>query len=299
MMTRMITWRGAKTARAHAQVYFEKLCKQAASAPGVERPYLPLINPNHGLLVALHNRAEGTYYHSIVVGSMAGAAAFRAGGDADLARAIGYFHDVGKLRKRKLYAESRSGTRLMSPAVTREGLAEILNHPRASREILDYFGFPPEIFTAVEQHHGARLSYAKLKEDVLPGQRHYPGPFPDTLESAIVMFADSVQALVEKKSHDRHWDPYPSREKIQGMIEGHGCLVRAEGQFDQSPLDESLQAKVEGSFTWWLFRFYNGFKVSGTPYAEDKEVIASKSPHKGKIRSRDSQPRRRNERRLI
>ena len=75
-----------------------------------------LANLNHPLLRQLLVEAPGTYRHSIMVGTLAEAAATAIGANRLLARVGGYYHDVGKVRNPRAFEENgRTGFPTLSP----------------------------------------------------------------------------------------------------------------------------------------------------------------------------------------
>ena len=57
---------------------------------------LDLTDRNHAALQLLQEKAFGTFNHSLMVGTLAGAAATAIGANNLLARAAAYYHDLGK-----------------------------------------------------------------------------------------------------------------------------------------------------------------------------------------------------------
>jgi putative nucleotidyltransferase with HDIG domain len=260
----------------HAELIYRQLAGKAL--PRFHR----LMNPQHPLLMRMEREAQGTYHHSIIVGSLAAHAAYRINGNADLARVLGYYHDIGKLENPQIYLEYFTGKRDHVKAIDNpDDLVAILNHPHASRQLLMRAGFPSEICDHVAEHHGTirtRLSIGKeLLEQSSSEVLHYRGPLPSSRESAIVMLADSCQAMFERKSSLENWPDHPEREFIRNFVEKVGIDLRLAGQFKMSGLSEDAQKKVEGCLMWWLFRFYNNLDTTGTPNGLDVRRV-SKPP---------------------
>lgn len=234
---------------------------------------LPYLNPDHPLLLELEKRMPGTYRHSIIVGSLAAIATAHIDGDTDLARATGYHHDAGKLRDPELYGEAEAGKRTgLNPIDSEEKLRTILEHPLASREYAGRYSLPEEMRGLLPQHHGAGLSRLRLSEDLaakLPASaRCYPGPRPSTRESALVMYADCLQACVDGLMRQTGWPTEPSVEHLRGIVDMIGGQLLAAGQLVDSTLTGGeLRIAAEG-FATWLFRFYHHYNVTGTPRGE-------------------------------
>ncbi len=76
---------------------------------------------------------------------------------------------------------------------------------------------PKEIIDIAEQHHGTTLLkffYHKAKQsgqEVKEEDFRYPGPNPQTKESAVIGIADSVEAAVRSMAH-------PTHEQIENLV---------------------------------------------------------------------------------
>src|SRR5690606_6262100 len=68
---------------------------------------LEMSNPNQPLLRRLLLEAPGTYHHSLMVANLAEAAVEEVGGNALLARAGAYYHDIGKLKRPYFFVENQ------------------------------------------------------------------------------------------------------------------------------------------------------------------------------------------------
>lgn len=271
-------------ARAHAETVYIRLQLKFQAGGKVDSRYLSYLDPNHPLLLEFEAKAFGTFRHCVIVGSLAARAAKAEGINAnpDLARAIGYYHDVEKMNHPHLFIETRAGIRGGPDPVSEADFQRILAHPRESRRILEEHRFPAEVFEAVEQHHGNMLSGVKLSSEaeasMTINQRHYPGPIPNSLESAIVMLADKAQATFERLSQLPGWQPYPSRDFIRGVVTSIGLSARETGQFENISLPLELQQMIEGKIMWALFKYYNELPLDGE--ALTSAVIASSgTPH--------------------
>jgi hypothetical protein len=94
---------------------------------------------------------------------------------------------------------------------------------------------PARVQAFIPEHHGTRLVayfYRKAAEqdpDVDPGIYTYPGPRPQSKETAIVMLADSVEGAVRAAS-DR------SPEQISQIVDAVIAERLTEGQLDDSDL---------------------------------------------------------------
>ena len=70
---------------------------------------LELTDRNHDALVLLQEKAFGSFNHSLMVGTLADAAARAVGADPLLARAAAYYHDLGKTPNPTYFIENQFG----------------------------------------------------------------------------------------------------------------------------------------------------------------------------------------------
>ena len=165
---------------------------------------LELADPNNPLLKELILKAPGTYHHSLIVGNLAESACDAIGANGLLARVGSYYHDIGKVEKSEYFSENQpiSESQHDKLAPTMSSLI-IINHVKDGLERAKKAGLNRVLMDFIEQHHGTGLIYYfyqralesvedlnKLEEE---GFR-YPGPKPQTKETAIVHLADSVEA---------------------------------------------------------------------------------------------------------
>jgi len=211
---------------------------------------------SHPLLRELQEKAPGTFHHSVIVGNLAERAADLTGADSLLVRVGSYFHDIGKIAHPSYYIENQIETAnphdKLQPAASARIVSE---HVRAGIELTGRHRVPARVRAFVREHHGTRLVtyfYRKasaVDPDVDPEKFRYPGPRPQSKETAIVMLADSVEAVV-RSSKDR------SHEKIDSLVDAVIAERLAEGQLDDSDLTlrdiriigESFKATLRGIY---------------------------------------------------
>lgn len=225
--------------------------------------WLELADLNHPLLKRMTMEAPGTYHHSLIVAQLAEAAAESIGANAEMARVASYFHDIGKLVKPEYFIENarhgRDAHEDLAPTMSalviiahvKEGVDLAIKH-RLNREIID----------VIKQHHGTSVVYyfyrkaLKLQEEArktqvdvyeedLPEVREdsfrYPGPRPQSRESAIISLADTVESAsrcLEKVT--------PS--KIDQLVDELVQRRLAEGQLKECELTMCELEEVAESF---------------------------------------------------
>jgi putative nucleotidyltransferase with HDIG domain len=191
---------------------------------------------NAPLLRRLQDEAPGTFHHSVIVGNLAERAADLVGADALLTRVGCYYHDIGKVLQPGLYIENQMGGASPHDEMSPEESAEaIQQHVREGAALARRQRLPARVQAFIPEHHGTRLVayfYRKAAEDdptIDPALFQYPGPRPQSKETAIVMLADSTEAVV-RSSPDR------SAQRIDQMVDEVIAERLGEGQLDDCDL---------------------------------------------------------------
>jgi putative nucleotidyltransferase with HDIG domain len=166
---------------------------------------LELSNPNQPILRRLLIEAPGTYYHSILVGNLAEAAAEDIGANPLLCRVGAYYHDIGKLKRPYFFKENQITKDNPHDKITPNLSALVItSHVKDGIEIAEKNKLPSAVVRIIEEHHGntlvAYFYYKALKAEGAEGvdevKFRYPFRKPQTKEAAIVMAADSVEAYI-------------------------------------------------------------------------------------------------------
>ena len=169
---------------------------------------LELARPTHPLFRQLLMNAPGTYHHSIVVSNMAERAAEAIGADALLARVAAYYHDIGKISRPYFFAENQSDGENPHDKLDPKTSAEIIiAHVQDGIELARKYHLPDKVIDSIPEHHGTTLVtyfYRRASQDenaaaVDQDLFRYPGPRPQSKETAILMLADSIEAIARAK----------------------------------------------------------------------------------------------------
>ncbi len=222
---------------------------------------LELSATNHPLLKRLNLEAPGTYLHSLIVANLAESAAESIGANSLLARVGAYFHDVGKIPKAEYFVENqlyrKDRHKTLTPTMSK---LVIINHVKEGVELAKKYGLPQPIIDFISQHHGTSLiSYfyhqatRNLTEDEkekMENEFRYPGPKPQTKETAIVLLADSIEAASRVLE-----DPTPSR--IKELVKEIIRVKLEDGQLDESGLNLKELEKIEGVFARLLTALFH------------------------------------------
>lgn len=175
------------------------------------------------ILKKLQMEAPGTYNHSMMVAQLAEACAAAIGENVDYARAAALYHDVGKLHTPEHFTENQGDYNLhdeLSPELS----ADIIrSHANDGYALIRNHHLPDFLADVALQHHGTmpiRYFYAKALK-MTDGELNiedfsYLGPKPQTKIAAIVMIADSSEAVVRAaKAHT----PEAAEKCIRAVIE--------------------------------------------------------------------------------
>ncbi len=210
---------------------------------------LELSDLNRPLLRRMQLEAPGTYHHSMVVGSLAEAAAEGINANSLLARVSAYYHDIGKLAKPEYYAEnepasSRSRHEKLTPSMS---ALVVKSHITEGLELARRQRLPRAVRDAIPEHHGTMVMaffYHKALELDDGARREdysYPGPRPRSKETAILMLADGVEGASRALA-----EPTPSR--IRGLVQRIIDERVRDGQLDDCGLTLQDLAKIREAF---------------------------------------------------
>lgn len=224
-----------------------------------DQTLLEWTDPNRPLLKRLSMEAPGTYAHTINVANLGDSACNVIGANGLLCRVGLYYHDVGKMLNPQYYvenqAEGRNPHERLAPDVSAAIVKEhVVDGLRLAREAK----VPDVVAAFVPEHHGtqrigffydrARAAYGD--EEVDPADYQYPGPKPQSRETAVAMLADSVESAARALQ-----EPTPERirELIRSIVEGK----MREGQLDESPITLREVRQVEEQFAKVLSSTYH------------------------------------------
>jgi putative nucleotidyltransferase with HDIG domain len=252
---------------------------------------LELANLEQPILKDLIVQAPGTYHHSIIVGSLAEAAAKAIGVNPLLARVSAYYHDIGKIKKPLYFSENQGGKKNPHDKLLPSMSSLILNaHVKDGVDLAKKQKLGKKILDIIRQHHGTGLSsffYQKAKgnpavESIDEKDFRYLGPKPQTKEAGIVMLADGVEAASRTLS-----DPTPSR--VKGLVRRIINNTFADGQLDDCELTLKDLHHIEENFGRILTGIFH--QRVEYPNSEEGHTISKKEGDEG-THSRSTRPRK-------
>ena len=280
---------------------------------------LELTDFNHPLLRRMQMEAPGTYHHSLMVANLSENAAAAIGASPLLCRVCCLFHDIGKLVKPVYFAENQrddvnphdeknpSMSALVIKAHVKEGV-EMARKEKLPRVIID----------VIRQHHGTTLIkyfYYQAKERAKEKQEdthqpfsekanarikkkakeaivvdestyRYDGPKPAFKESAIIFFADSVEAASRTLKK-------VTQPNVEELIDRIFKDRIEDGQLDNCPLTFQELDQIRKSFIYTVLNMLHArveYPKSDAEKANDLEKGNTNKTSNANAKPGDQQP---------
>lgn len=217
-----------------------------------------LSNINNTILRRLSEEAPGTFQHSMQVANLAAEVANSIGAKSQLVRTGALYHDIGKLDNPVFFTENQSGTNPHDNLPYEQSARIIIQHVKNGLRLADKYQLPSVIKGFISTHHGrslARYFYVSSKNDnpdkeIDKNLFIYPGPNPTTLEQAILMMADSIEAA------SRSLSEY-TEENLNNMVDKIIDDQVNSGYFAQCPISFLEIAEAKNVFKTKLRTIYH------------------------------------------
>lgn len=187
---------------------------------------------NNHLLRKLAMSAPATYAHSLLLGQIAEAAANAIGANGLHARVCAYYHDIGKQFKPEHFTENQANQKnihdtlspLVSARIIRQHVVEGVREAQENK-------LPQPIIDGILEHHGTcKISFfydqavrESGADEVNELDFRYPGPKPQSPETAILMICDASESGVRSLEN-------PTFEAVQQFV---GSIIRARAEDNQ------------------------------------------------------------------
>ena len=221
---------------------------------------MELARPDHPLLQFILRNAPGTYQHSLQVANLAEQAAERIGANAMLIRVGALYHDCGKALKSQYFVENQlDGLNIhdqLDPAVSAE---IIIGHIHDGIKMARRHRLPSRVLAFIPEHHGTlKTMYQykralKVAEDdpsqVDESKFVYPGPRPQSKETALLMLADGCEAKARSDRPQTEEDIHRIVKSVvddrvaKGQLDDTGLTLR-----DLQLIRESFVTTLKGLF---------------------------------------------------
>lgn len=169
-----------------------------------------LANPNRPLLKRLATETPGTFQHTLLVATLAEAAAKQLRCNVELVRAGTLYHDIGKMHDPMSFIENQMGgpnkhdTEIKDPWMS----ADIIKkHVSEGLVMARKHSLPSSIQAFIPEHQGSmqiayfyhqaqQMALLDPSLKVMEADFRYDGPIPQSRETGIVMLADSCEAAL-------------------------------------------------------------------------------------------------------
>ncbi len=220
---------------------------------------LELSDPSRPLLRRLSVEAPGTYAHSVAMANLVEAACNRIGANGLLGRVGCYYHDIGKVKNPQYFVENQIPGNNPHDRLKPLQSAQIIKaHVTDGLALAAEADLPDAVAAFIPEHHGTtEITYFLDKAKKIDGNqtRHiedftYPGPKPRSMETAISMIADSVEAALRVLED---LTPQKIEEAIHHIVR---TKVNA-GQLDEAPLTLQQIEQVKQAFLVVLSGMYH------------------------------------------
>jgi putative nucleotidyltransferase with HDIG domain len=245
---------------------------------------LELTDFNHPILRKMQLEAPGTYHHSLMVANLSENAAAMIGSNPLLCRVCCLFHDIGKLVKPEYFSENQRGFNPHDEKNPSMSALVIKAHVKEGVEIAKQEKLPKIVIDVIKQHHGTSLikyfyhqaqkqrnseAYNDINQtqdtqsdkSIHQSTYRYDGPKPNFKESAIIFFADAVEAASRSLKKI-------SQPSIEEMIDSIFESRIKDGQLDECPLTFKELDTIKASFTRTLLNMLH----TRIEYPKDSEI---------------------------
>ncbi len=232
-----------------------------------------LARPDQKLLQMILRNSPGTYQHSLQIANLSEQAAELIGANALLTRVGALYHDVGKASQPHFFIENQAPGMPnphegLSP---QESSAIIIQHVTEGVEIAKHNRIPRQVIDFILEHHGTtitRYQYVRAVEEaggdvdkVDINDYRYPGPRPQSVETALVMLADGCEARARAQRPQ-------SEDLIRELVEDTIQKRQEAGQLN----DTSLTLQQIGIVTESFINTLRGVYHPRIEYPELKKI---------------------------
>lgn len=215
---------------------------------------------NNPLLRRLSEEAPGTFQHSMQVSTLASEAARAIGANTQLVRTGALYHDIGKMRSPVFFTENQHGVNPHDGLPPELSAQRIISHITDGVAMAEKHKLPRVVTDFIREHHGHGLTryFYNTACNALPegapepdkAPFTYPGPNPQSRETAILMMADAVEAASRSL---KEYTPQSISDLVDRIIEGQ----MKEGMYRNAPLSFADIEKIKDTFKKRLSTIYH------------------------------------------
>jgi hypothetical protein len=233
--------------------------------------------------------APGTYQHSLQVANLSEQVANAIGANSELTRVAALYHDIGKMLNPAFFTENQSSA---------GNPHDILNDPYRSADIIishvtegddmaRQYRLPVRLRDFIREHHGTSQVYVFYRQAVILAgddpsavdvtEFTYPGPKPQSRETAVLMLADSCESAARSRQPK-------NKQEIEEIVVGIIDQKRTSGQLDESALTLNDLKSIQTIFIDMLQAIYH------TRLNYDEAVSRVRKPDKPADRTDSTRP---------
>ena len=243
---------------------------------------LDLSRPDHPLLQKMLRNAPGSYQHSLQVANLAEQAAESIGADGLLVRVGAIYHDCGKSQNPQFFIENQVQEELnphdeIDPVVSAQ---TIISHVTDGLELAKKHHLPNRIMDFIREHHGTmhtHYQYSQAVRDAGDADQvdkslfTYPGPRPQSRETALLMLADGTEARARAEVPK-------DEEELRSLIDIVVNFYAQNDQLEDTDLTMKDLQKAKDSFYRTLKGTYHPrVKYPALPQGKKKSNMSEKS----------------------
>lgn len=245
---------------------------------------IEISRPDFPLLQFFLRNAPGTYQHSLQVANLAEQAAELIGADALLTRVGALFHDIGKALNPSFFIENQPAENIdpHDDIPPEESAAAIIAHVTDGVALARKYRLPRRMDDFILEHHGTMVTRYQYNQAVQAAggdaskvdieKFRYPGPRPQSRETALLMLADGAEARARAQ---RPHDEESIRKVVLSTIEA----AQKQGQLDDTKLTLRDLSIITEAFVTVLKGTHHPRIVypKETPAGEDVVTVPHKS----------------------
>jgi len=224
------------------------------------------------LLEKFREIAPGTFRHSQNVSLLCEVIAVELNLDIDLLKVGGLYHDIGKMNAPEMFSENQTGdTNIhdnLEPAISYQIITRHVGDSVVKILQLDEFPDKIKLMDIISQHHGntiLQFFYKKSKSKVDDTYR-YKAPVPQSIEAAVLMICDSVEATARSlDSGDQLGDSKDRRGVVNTTVD----RLMQDYQLDDIKVGDLRKIKTV------LYKEMENIYHKREQYGDEKTVIKS------------------------
>ncbi|MBH16574.1 MAG: hypothetical protein CME30_04735 [Gemmatimonadetes bacterium] len=215
-----------------------------------DQTLLEWADPNRPLMRRLSLEAPGTYAHSVNAANLGERAANAIEAHGLLVRIGMYYHDVGKTIKPQYFIENQPEGLNPHDSLESKLSADIVKeHVTEGLRLAKESNLPVVVQDFISEHHGTQLISIFYNQAMKEAEEEgvtredftYPGPKPQSRETAIAMMADSIESATRVLQE-------PNPDRLRKLVEELIHSKQEDGQLDESPLTLSEIRILKRSF---------------------------------------------------